>query len=71
MKINGQFFEVTSLEAFALSYVSNPAKPAASSFKTAAGIQVQLASVISGVSGRFFSRPLIKNHYRIRRVFQL
>ena len=54
MKINGQFFEVTSLEAFALSYVSNPAKPAASSFKTAAGIQVQLASVISGFPGGFF-----------------
>lgn len=40
MQIKGHFFEVTNMEAFAVSYLQNAVQPAAGTFKRAAGIRV-------------------------------
>lgn len=54
MKINGQIFEVTNLPAFATSYLTNPAQPAANTFLPAANLRIHLASVIPALLIGFF-----------------
>ena len=54
MQIKGQFFEVTNLESFAVSYLLNSTKPAAGTFKTAAGIRIELGSVLTAFPAGFF-----------------
>lgn len=61
MKIQGKIFEVTNLESFALSYILNPSKPKAGTFKAAANIQVQLGSVIPSFGIGFFPGISLKS----------
>ncbi len=62
MKINGQFFEVTNVESFAVSYLLNPAKPTAGTFKTAANIRIELASILPNFPGGFFPGISVKTN---------
>ena len=62
MKINGQFFEVTNVESFAVSYLLNPTKPTAGTFKTAANIRIELASILPNFPGGFFPGISVKTN---------
>jgi len=71
MKINGQFFEVTNLPAFAAAYLANPANPGSANTKTAPGIRVHLASVISGFPAGFFPGISLKTNTDANGKFSL
>lgn len=60
MKFSGRIFEVTNIESFALSYITNPKSPKAGSFKPASGIKVHLASMINGFPVSFMPGISIK-----------
>ena len=48
MKLSGRINEVTNVQQFALSYILNPKKPKAGTFKAASGIRIHLSSIIPG-----------------------
>jgi hypothetical protein len=49
MKVTGHIHEVTNLVQFAPSFLLNPKKPKAGTFKNASGIHIHLASILAGI----------------------
>jgi hypothetical protein len=49
MKITGRIHEVTNLVQFAPSFLLDPKKPKAGTFKNASGIHVHLGSILAGI----------------------